>query len=108
LSLGMLPGIHHAQKPSSTVTDPCERNCAKRQSFSLSTQQFTPLNTDPIAGCRSIRSDYAMEAPRDAPEPDSPYQRTVPPFGDTSGIAVSNGNHQCRLLSLLRDTLART
>jgi hypothetical protein len=52
------------------------------ESFSLSTQQFTPLNTNPIAEHpktfgQTLSSGYehpktTMEAPRDAPEPDSP------------------------------------
>jgi hypothetical protein len=70
LSPDSIRGHHHAQKPSSAVTDHTD-DPAHRGSLSLSTQQ-SPLNTSPPQGRRSVRSDFAMAAPRDAPEPDSP------------------------------------
>ena len=93
------PSVNPKNKPSTKK----DCNCAKQKSLLLSTQQFASEHRT-IAGCRNIRSDFTMVAPRDAPEPDSHLQRSAPPFGDTSGVAASNRNHQHRLLSLLRDT----
>ena len=69
--------MHRNHPQRSLITADC--HCAKQKSLLLSTQQFASEHRT-IAGCRNIRSDFTMAAPRNAPEPDSHLQRTVPPI----------------------------
>src|SRR5271169_3167159 len=76
LAPGIDPEVHHAQKPSSAVTDLKDRDCASRITLAQHTTVVSEHRT--IAERRSVRSDFihglgprnAMVAPRDAPEPD--------------------------------------
>jgi hypothetical protein len=86
LSPGLGPENHHAQKPSSAVTDH-QAETAQAESLSLSTQQ-SPLNTAPSLNAEAFGQTSRWSRPETHQNLIHPDKERRLPFGDTSGIAV--------------------
>jgi hypothetical protein len=80
---------NHPQQPPTMSPNSTRRTSRRPKGLQLrkaeiTLAQHTTVASEhrTIAGCRNIRSDFTMVAPRDAPEPDSHLQR--PTLGSSS------------------------